>query len=60
MDLVDDIHLLSVSYRFENVIEESLKQIHQNTYGGDNMENDDNLYTTTLRFQLLRQQACNL
>ena len=37
MDLVDDIHRLRVSYRFENEIEKILKQIHQNTYVGDNM-----------------------
>ncbi|PRQ33610.1 putative lyase [Rosa chinensis] len=56
LDLVDDIQRLGVSYHFENEIDEILKQIHHSySYGSV-----DDLYTTALRFRLLRQQGYNV
>ncbi|KAA8523756.1 hypothetical protein F0562_010179 [Nyssa sinensis] len=57
LKLIDAIQRLGVSYHFETEIEAALQHIYD-TYHlhGDN-ENDDDLYTTTLCFRLLRQQG---
>ncbi|PRQ33701.1 putative lyase [Rosa chinensis] len=56
LNLIDDIQRLGVSYHFKNEIDGILKQIHHNySYGSE-----DDLYTTALRFRLLRQQGCNV
>ncbi|XP_040363491.1 (-)-germacrene D synthase [Rosa chinensis] len=56
LDLIDDIQRLGVSYHFENEIDKILKQIRHNySYGSE-----DDLYTTALRFRLLRQQGYNV
>ncbi|KAM5584139.1 hypothetical protein ABKV19_003820 [Rosa sericea] len=56
LDLVDDIQRLGVSYHFENEIDGILKQIHHNY----SYASEDDLYTTALRFRILRQQGYNV
>ncbi|KAL6283824.1 hypothetical protein ACE6H2_014753 [Prunus campanulata] len=56
LELIDEIQRFGVSRHFENEVEEVLQQIHKNSYGG-NEENDFDLFTTALRFRLLRQQG---
>ncbi|CAL8152271.1 unnamed protein product [Prunus armeniaca] len=56
LELIDEIQRFGVSRHFENEVEEVLQQIHKNSYGGDE-ENDFDLFTTSLRFRLLRQQG---
>lgn len=55
LNMIDHIQRLGMSYHFENEINEILKQIHENCFG-----TDDDLYTTALRFRLLRQQGYNV
>lgn len=57
LDFIDEVQRLGISRHFKNEIEEILQQIHKNSYGGDEEENDDDLHTTSLRFRLLRQQG---
>ncbi|KAL6127344.1 hypothetical protein ACLB2K_075385 [Fragaria x ananassa] len=57
IDLVNDLQRLGVAYHFENEIDEILKQIHHNYSCGTD---DDDLYTTALRFRLLRQHGYNI
>ncbi|ONI13035.1 hypothetical protein PRUPE_4G199200 [Prunus persica] len=63
LELIDEIQRFGVSRHFENEVEEVLQQIHKNSYGGDE-ENDFDLFTTALRFRLLRQHgyevSCNM
>ncbi|XP_068340042.1 (-)-germacrene D synthase-like [Pyrus communis] len=54
LNLIDDIQRLGVSYHFGNEIEEILQKIHKSSY------DLDDLYTTALRFRLLRQQGYNV
>ncbi|KAI5333884.1 hypothetical protein L3X38_024016 [Prunus dulcis] len=56
LELIDEIQRSGISLHFENEVEEVLQQIHKNSYGGDE-ENDFELFTTALRFRLLRQQG---
>ncbi|XP_031097340.1 (-)-germacrene D synthase-like [Ipomoea triloba] len=57
LELINKIQLLGVSYHFEKEIEATLQLIF-NTYYEFNAENDENdLYTVSLRFRLLRQQG---
>ncbi|XP_047948788.1 gamma-cadinene synthase-like [Salvia hispanica] len=50
MILIDKIERLGLAYHFDKEIEEKLKQAYDSAG-----ENDDDLFTTALRFRLLRQ-----
>nr|XP_004298298.2 PREDICTED: (-)-germacrene D synthase-like [Fragaria vesca subsp. vesca] len=60
LDMVDNIQRLGLSYHFENEIDTILKHIHDHSYGRKDLENNGGLYTTALRFRLLRQQGYNV
>nr|XP_011463665.1 PREDICTED: (-)-germacrene D synthase-like [Fragaria vesca subsp. vesca] len=60
LDMVDNIQRLGLLYCFENEIDTILKHVHDHSYGRKDLENNGDLYTTALRFRLLRQQGYNV
>ena len=60
LNMIDHIQRLGMSCHFENEINEILKQIHENCFSTNDLQTDDDLYTTALRFRLLRQQGYNV
>ncbi|XVF04022.1 hypothetical protein REPUB_Repub05bG0044700 [Reevesia pubescens] len=58
LHLIDAVQRLGVAYHFEKEIEDDLKNI----YDGDcnEIESDDDLYTTSVRFRLLREHCFNV
>ncbi|KAL6517591.1 hypothetical protein OROMI_033292 [Orobanche minor] len=58
MILIDKIELMGLAYHFESEIEEKLKQVY------DSADEQQDLFTTALRFRLLRQHqhyvSCNV
>jgi hypothetical protein len=63
LNLIDVIQRLSVSYHFENEIQEILQQLHKSTLHDSHDhedDDDDDLYTVALRFRLLRQHGYNI
>ncbi|KAL5802601.1 hypothetical protein ACOSQ4_030906 [Xanthoceras sorbifolium] len=58
LDLIDIIQRLGVSYHFESEINEILQKIHETSHDcGLIDENDDDLYSISLQFRLLRQHG---
>ncbi|KAG6577414.1 hypothetical protein SDJN03_24988, partial [Cucurbita argyrosperma subsp. sororia] len=57
LNLVDSIQRLNVSYHFENEIDQILEQIYANYREFTNIDSNDDLYTISLLFRLLRQQG---
>ncbi|XP_023552098.1 (+)-gamma-cadinene synthase-like [Cucurbita pepo subsp. pepo] len=57
LNLVDSIQRLNVSYHFENEIDQILEQIYANYREFTNIDGNDDLYTISLLFRLLRQQG---
>ncbi|MBA0625340.1 hypothetical protein Godav_010547 [Gossypium davidsonii] len=55
LTFIDSVQRLGVSYRFTKEIEDELESIYHNN---NNAEND--LYTTSLRFRLLREHGFNV
>ncbi|XVF04020.1 hypothetical protein REPUB_Repub05bG0044500 [Reevesia pubescens] len=58
LHLIDAVQRLGVAYHFEKEIEDDLKSI----YDGDcnEIESDDDIYTTSVRFRLLREHGFNV
>ncbi|CAK9136867.1 unnamed protein product [Ilex paraguariensis] len=59
LNLIDAIQRLGVSYHFESEIDSALQHIYDACHDCDDKDDDD-LYTTALRFRLLRQQGHNV
>ncbi|CAK9136861.1 unnamed protein product [Ilex paraguariensis] len=59
LNLIDAIQRLGVSYHFETEIDVALQHIYDACHDCDD-KNGDDLYTTTLRFRLLRRQGYNV
>ncbi|KAH7544312.1 hypothetical protein JRO89_XS15G0146900 [Xanthoceras sorbifolium] len=58
LDLIDAIQRLGVSYNFESEINKILQKIHETSHDcGLGDENDDDLYSISLQFRLLRQHG---
>ncbi|XVF04130.1 hypothetical protein REPUB_Repub05bG0055600 [Reevesia pubescens] len=58
LDLIDAVQRLGISYHFEEKIEEILQQMHGIHLDCNTWDNDDsNLYSTSLKFRLLRQHG---
>lgn len=55
LQLIDEIQRLGVSYHFEKEIEDVLEELSRDL----DCDSDD-LYTTSLRFRLLRQQGIKI
>nr|QEV81846.1 terpene synthase 7 [Prunella vulgaris] len=55
--LIDKLERLGLSYHFDTEIEDKLKQVCAST---KDEETDDDLFTTALRFRLLRQHRCSV
>ncbi|KAJ4713439.1 (E)-beta-farnesene synthase [Melia azedarach] len=55
LQLIDEIQRLDVSYHFEKEIEDVLEEVSRDL----DCDSDD-LYTTSLRFRLLRQQGIKI
>ncbi|KAF8026082.1 hypothetical protein BT93_F2790 [Corymbia citriodora subsp. variegata] len=60
LNLIDQIQRLRLAYHFELEIDEQLKQIHRSYFEFHCSDNDNNLHTISLLFQLLRQQGYNV
>ncbi|CAL1352333.1 unnamed protein product [Linum trigynum] len=56
LKLIDVVERLGIGYHFEEEIEEQLRQI----YHGNNIDNEDDLFTVALYFRLLRQHGYNV
>ena len=59
LNLIDAIQRLGVSYHFKSEIDVALQHIYDACHYCDD-KNGDDLYTTTLRFRLLRRQGYNV
>lgn len=57
LPFIDAVQRLGVSYHFEKEIEDELENIYRDTNNND-AEND--LYTTALRFRLLREHGFDI
>ncbi|CAI9756570.1 unnamed protein product [Fraxinus pennsylvanica] len=57
LELIDSLQRLDVSYHFRDEIKKLLEQTYQNSTTGQNNENEKNLYSTALKFRLLRQHG---
>nr|UJH94380.1 bergamotene/farnesene synthase [Zanthoxylum ailanthoides] len=53
LNLIDTVQRLGVAYHFEKEVEDELEKIHHQLANDE----DDDLYTVSLRFRLLRQQG---
>ncbi|XP_050371154.1 (-)-germacrene D synthase-like [Argentina anserina] len=60
MSLIDDITRLGVPHHFQGEINEILQTIHKNPCHGTDLQYDEDLHFTSLRFRLLRQQGYNI
>ena len=58
MQLIDTIQRLGISYHFESEICEILEQIKKSVL--ENGFQNDDLYTISLKFRLLRQEGYNI
>ncbi|XP_021297437.1 (+)-delta-cadinene synthase isozyme A-like [Herrania umbratica] len=56
LHLIDVVQRLGVAYHFEKEIEDSLETIYQDC----NVERDDDLHSTAVRFRLLREHGFNV
>jgi len=54
LELIDNLERLGVSYHFKDEIMQILRSIYQNITPGDS------LYTTALKFRLLRQHGFHI
>ncbi|WRX28422.1 Terpene synthase [Theobroma cacao] len=57
LDLIDSVQHLGVSYHFEKEIDEILQQVQTIHSNCCDQEDSDNLYSSSLRFRLLRQHG---
>lgn len=57
LDLIDSVQRLGVSYHFEREIDEILQQIQAIHSDCCDQDHNDNLYSISLRFRLLRQHG---
>ena len=61
LDLIDAVQRLGVSCHFEKEIEATLEKIHNNIILDEHWDDYNNdLYTVSLCFRLLRQQGYNI
>ncbi|MFQ6659815.1 hypothetical protein Gotur_028560 [Gossypium turneri] len=58
LDIIDAIQHLGVAYHFEKEIEDALHIIYQ--HHSNNTQIDDDLYTASVRFRLLREHGFNV
>ncbi|MFQ6669279.1 hypothetical protein Gotur_034598 [Gossypium turneri] len=58
LDIIDAIQRLGVTYHFEKEIEDALHIIYQ--HHCNNTQIDDDLYTASVRFRLLREHGFNV
>lgn len=56
LNLIDSIQRLGLSYHFEREINETLHHMQKPSM----VDNDEHIYDTALRFQLLRQQGYSI
>ncbi|GMI65468.1 terpene synthase 10 [Hibiscus trionum] len=59
LDLIDAVQRLGVAYHFEKEIEDALQIIYHHHCNHVQVDNDD-LYTTAVRFRLLREHGFNV
>ncbi|KAJ4723532.1 Terpene synthase [Melia azedarach] len=57
LQLIDTVQRLGVAYLFEKEIEDELEKMHNNHL---DVDSDDDLYTVSLYFRLLRQQGIKI
>ncbi|KAJ7949825.1 Myrcene synthase, chloroplastic [Quillaja saponaria] len=58
LELIDILQRLGLSYRFRDEIKRILDNVYNNSHGGEDTHNKDNiLYSTSLEFRLLRQHG---
>ncbi|MBA0687510.1 hypothetical protein Goari_015040 [Gossypium aridum] len=58
LDIIDTIQRLGVAYHFKKEIEDALQIIYHNDC--NQVQTDDDLYTTAVRFRLLRKHGFNV
>ncbi|XP_022734539.1 (+)-delta-cadinene synthase isozyme A-like [Durio zibethinus] len=58
LHLIDAVQRLGVAYHFEKEIEDALENIYH--VDCNDIESDDDLYTTSVRFRLLREHGFNV
>ncbi|KAK8589129.1 hypothetical protein V6N12_023535 [Hibiscus sabdariffa] len=59
LDLIDAVQRLGVAYHFDKEIEDALQIIHHHHCTHTQIDDDD-LYTTAIRFRLLREHGFNV